>query len=75
MKFKIGDRVIVSRPYGRWSFVNRMVGTIVCFDDYYGVEFDKGVDGHDCGGNCKNRLHGLWFKECDLKLYYNWTEI
>lgn len=75
-KFKIGDRVKVKkntvilniRTVGECGTVKKLLT-----DNYYSVEFDKFVDGHDCCGYAKEG-HGWNCAEDALDLVKNQNE-
>lgn len=71
-KFRIGDRVIVTKPYDdtldyeEYPLEVGDVGTVVTMYDPMtpGVRFDRDFGGHDLSGSCENG-HGLWFSGGD----------
>lgn len=70
-KFRIGDRVQATKnaPEENGNIHKGDQGTI-CFierNKFIGVEWDKNVHGHDCGGKCENG-HGWKVWESDLCL-------
>ena len=75
-KFNIGDRVIVTKHNNDLYFktytnidLYHCVGTIcsVGFDSY-GVDFERDIVGHACGGRCEPGF-GQYINEDDLDLY------
>lgn len=64
-KFKLGDRIIVTKSSNVRSVKYDLIGKcgkivdISGYDGYYGIEFDDDIYGHSCNGKCKNS-HG-WF--------------
>lgn len=81
-KFKVGDRVKVKkdtvtlniRTVGKFGTVKKLLTDNYYTDNYYSVEFDKFVGGHDCNGFAKNG-HGWNFVEdaLDLVKHHNET--
>ena len=73
--FKVNDRVICISNYGGNSRIVGEQGTVtrvvVCDCDEYSflsVQFDKLINGHDCGGTCKEG-HGWQFCIASLDKY------
>ena len=73
MTFNIGQRVIcIALMQNRFEAVNK-VGTVIDITHngrLIGVEFDEYINGHDCGGKCKNG-YGWRFYPAFLKPYYD----
>lgn len=74
-RFKVGDRVV---GVGKYDCKNidglkgRVLGEIPNWCGDYPVEFDKDINGHDCGELGKSR-HCWWVREDHLKLATNET--
>jgi len=68
-KFKIGDRVKLKKDISVFLASSKEVGTIIMDDkkNWYGVEYDNYVGGHDCNGYGKYG-HCSWIKEDCLML-------
>jgi hypothetical protein len=70
MNYKVGDRVVCKGNYHNKDIAGK-VGTVKVVDStIVGVEFDKHISGHSCGGRCK-RGHGWWVHKSLLKAISN----
>jgi hypothetical protein len=69
-EFKVGDRVVVVAKSVDGKFLKGNEGVITQINKNYGgisVEFDKDIDGHNCGGSTKDN-RGWNVKSNDIKL-------
>lgn len=60
LKFKVGDRVRAIKDHDGNDHIVNQEGTVIISGTHdVGVEFDKAVDGHTCGGRGKD-FHCWW---------------
>lgn len=54
MEFKVGDRVVINRNFeeARKGFAGKIVH--IDQDDFYGIEFDAFMDGHNCDNHARD---------------------
>lgn len=65
---KIGDRVVcVKDEFMGANLINKKGVIIIIEREFVGVKFDKHMDGHTCGGLCKNG-YGWSLPSCYLRL-------
>lgn len=77
MKFKVNDLIIVTNDDSMGKELKGHIGRIVSAEKHksrycngfekYGIEFDEYINGHSCGGKCKDG-HGWYAYDTGLEL-------
>ena len=63
-KFKIGDRVRITKPFQQMQLVGAKA-VVVALDklDWYGLDIEGWVHGHGCGVLGEGCISGYWVRE------------